>query len=196
MKYASHWFSGFKLKYVTENSQQSIRCHEFEGHISPLCNVALGAMTMWSTLRVYHQWWIYHQRMQPQIRELLGNLCLHEYEVKSTKIKRPGFPGGSVVKNLHANARATGDTGLIPGLGRSSMVEKEMATCSSRPAWEIPWTVEPGALQSLWLQRIRHNLVTEHICIKRVTSPKSLLCCTCFLELALPWALGSRSIFC
>ena len=30
-----------------------------------------------------------------------------------------GFPGGTVVKNLPANAGDTGDTGLIPGLGRS-----------------------------------------------------------------------------
>ena len=30
-----------------------------------------------------------------------------------------GFPGGLVVRNLHANARDTGDVGLIPGLGRS-----------------------------------------------------------------------------
>ena len=31
----------------------------------------------------------------------------------------PGFPGGSVVKNLPANAEAAGNTGTIPGLGRS-----------------------------------------------------------------------------
>ena len=93
-----------------------------------------------------------------------------------------------MVKNLPANAGATGNTGLIPGLGRSSTVEKEMATCFSRPAWEIPRTEEHGGLQSIWLQRVRRDLVTEHICIKCVKcviSPKSLLWCTCFLELAL-----------
>ena len=37
-------------------------------------------------------------------------------ELKLTKIKQPGFPGDSVVKNLPANA---GDVGSIPGLGRS-----------------------------------------------------------------------------
>ena len=47
-----------------------------------------------------------------------------------------GFPGGSVVKNLPANA---GDAGLIPGLGRSS--GEEMATESSVLAWRIPGTV-------------------------------------------------------
>ena len=43
-----------------------------------------------------------------------------------------------------------GDPGLIPGSGRSS--EKKMATHSSTPAWEIPWTEEPGGLQSTGLQ--------------------------------------------
>ena len=46
-----------------------------------------------------------------------------------------------MVKNLHASA---GDVGLIAGLGYA--LEKEMATHSSIPAWEIPWTEEPGGL--------------------------------------------------
>ena len=46
-----------------------------------------------------------------------------------------------MVKNLTANA---GDTGLIPGKGRS--LEKGMVTHSSILAWEIPWTEEPGGL--------------------------------------------------
>ena len=53
----------------------------------------------------------------------------------------PGFPCGSMVKDLPANA---GDSGSIPGSGRS--LEKEMATHSSIFAWEIAWTVEPGGL--------------------------------------------------
>ena len=40
--------------------------------------------------------------------------------------------------------------------------EKEMATHSSVPAWEIPWTEEPGGLQSMGSQRVRHDWVTEH----------------------------------
>ena len=55
-----------------------------------------------------------------------------------------GFPVGSVVKNLPTNG---GDTGLIPGLERS--LEKEMATHASILAWKIPWTEEPGGLQSM-----------------------------------------------
>ena len=36
-------------------------------------------------------------------------------------------------------------------------LEKEMATHSSIPAWRIPWTEEPGGLQSMGLQRVRHG---------------------------------------
>ena len=39
-----------------------------------------------------------------------------------------------------------------------------MATCSNILAWEISWTEEPGELQSVGLQRDRHDLTTEHTC--------------------------------
>ena len=61
------------------------------------------------------------------------------------------FPGGSVVKNLSANAGDTGDPGLIP-LKWEDPLEKEMATHYSILAWEIPWTEEPGGLQSIGSQ--------------------------------------------
>ena len=63
-----------------------------------------------------------------------------------------GFPGSSMVKNLLANA---GDTGSIPGWGRS--LEEEMTTHSSITAWRIPWTEESGGLQSMGSQRVRHD---------------------------------------
>ena len=56
----------------------------------------------------------------------------------------PGFPGGSVVRNPPASA---GDTGSIPGWGRSP--EEEMATHSIILAWKFPWTEEPDGLQSM-----------------------------------------------
>ena len=37
------------------------------------------------------------------------------------------------------------------------VMEKEMATHSSTLAWKIPWTEDPGRLQSMGLQRVRHN---------------------------------------
>ena len=40
-------------------------------------------------------------------------------------------------------------------------LEKEMATHSSTLAWKIPWTKEPGGLQSMGLQRVRHDRATS-----------------------------------
>ena len=42
-------------------------------------------------------------------------------------------------------------------LGWEDPLEKEMATHSSGLAWKIPWTEEPGRLQSMGLQRVRHD---------------------------------------
>ena len=42
-------------------------------------------------------------------------------------------------------------------LGWEDPLEKEMATHSSILAWKIPWTEEPGRLQSMGPQRVRHN---------------------------------------
>ena len=48
-----------------------------------------------------------------------------------------------------------------PSLGQEDPLEKEMATHSSILAWEIPWTEEPGGLQSMGLQRIGYDLANE-----------------------------------
>ena len=60
-----------------------------------------------------------------------------------------------VVKNPPVNAGDVRDVGLIPGLGRS--LDQEMATHSSILAWRIPWTEEPGGLQSIGSQRVGHD---------------------------------------
>ena len=49
----------------------------------------------------------------------------------------------------------------VQSLGQEDLLEKEMATHSSSLAWEIPWTEEPGRLQSMGLQRVGHNWVTS-----------------------------------
>ena len=63
-----------------------------------------------------------------------------------------GFPGGSVVKNLPANA---GDVSLISGLGRFPGVGNGNPLQYS--AWKIPWAEKPGRLQSMGLQNVRHD---------------------------------------
>ena len=65
-----------------------------------------------------------------------------------------------VVKNLPANARATGDMGS--SLGWEDPLKEEMSTHSSMLAWEIPWTGELGRLQSMSLQRVRHMFTRVH----------------------------------
>ena len=57
-----------------------------------------------------------------------------------------GFPGVSDGKESACNA---GDPVLIPVSGREDPLEKGMATHSSSLAWRIPWTEEPGRLQSV-----------------------------------------------
>ena len=52
-----------------------------------------------------------------------------------------------MVKNLPANAETR-----VQFLGQEDPLEKEIATHSSILAWEIPWTEEPGGLQSMGLQ--------------------------------------------
>ena len=58
-----------------------------------------------------------------------------------------------MVKNLPAN---TGDAGLIPGLGRSS--EEAKGNRLQYFALEIPWTEEPGGLQSMGSQKSQRQL--------------------------------------
>ena len=49
----------------------------------------------------------------------------------------------------------------VQSLGREDPLEKEMAIHSSTIAWKIPWTEEPGRLQSMGSQRVGHDLATE-----------------------------------
>ena len=49
----------------------------------------------------------------------------------------------------------------VQSLGREDPLEKEMATHSSILAWKIPWMEEPGGLQSMGLQRVRHDLAIK-----------------------------------
>ena len=90
------------------------------------------------------------------IQVLTPDSCGCEHVWGKVFVDGMGFPGGSVVKNPPANS---GDVDLIPWFRRS--LEKEMATHSSLLAWEIPWTEEPGGLQSMGLQRVGHDLATQ-----------------------------------
>ena len=49
----------------------------------------------------------------------------------------------------------------VQSLSQENPLEKEMATHFSILSWEIPQTEEPGELQTMGLQRVRHDLVTK-----------------------------------
>ena len=66
-----------------------------------------------------------------------------------------GFSSASVVKNPPAKQET-----WVQSLHWEDPLEKEMATDSSILAWRIPWTEEPGRLQSKWSQRVGHHWVT------------------------------------
>ena len=85
---------------------------------------------------------------------------VHGYELSL------GFPCGSLVKNPPTNA---GDVHLI-----RDPVEKEITTYSSILAWEIPWTEEPGRLQSMWSQS--QTQLNMHACKHTLYNTASVLC--------------------
>ena len=60
-----------------------------------------------------------------------------------------------MVKNPPENAGDIREVGSIPGSGRSPA--EGMAAHSSILAWSIPWKEEPGGLQSMGLQTVRHD---------------------------------------
>ena len=62
------------------------------------------------------------------------------------------FPVAQIVKNLPAMQETR-----VPSLGLEDALEKGMATHSSILACRIPWTEEPGGLQSMGLQRVEHD---------------------------------------
>ena len=68
-----------------------------------------------------------------------------------------GFPGGAVAKNPTAMQQMQ-----VRSLGQEDSLEEETATHTSILAWKIPWTEEPGRLQSKRLQKVAHNWAHTH----------------------------------
>ena len=66
-----------------------------------------------------------------------------------------GFPGGASDKDSTCQCRK--QERRVSSLGQEDPLEEGMATYSSILAWRIPWTEEPGGLQSIGLQRVGHH---------------------------------------
>ena len=95
----------------------------------------------------------------------------------------PKLPWASLVAQMVKSLPAMRET-QVQSLGQKDPLEKEMATNSSILAWKIPWMEKPGGLQSMGLQRVRHDWVTDtnHLRISletnseiTVTSPQLFL---------------------
>ena len=85
----------------------------------------------------------------------IGGREVAKWKVRKTEGTATDNQVGTVVKNLPANAGDSRDTGSIPGSGRSPGVGNGN---SSILVWRIiPWTEEPGRLQSMGSQRVGHN---------------------------------------
>ena len=84
-----------------------------------------------------------------------------EHVIISYHCLRKGFPDGSVVKNLPAMQKM-----WFWSLGWEDLLEKEKTTHSSIAAWGIRWKEEPGGLQSMASQRVRHDLATDFYLLK------------------------------
>ena len=75
-----------------------------------------------------------------------GNLKLKYFSIFHS------FPGAQLVKNLPIMLET-----WVQSLDWEDPLQKEMATHSSILAWRIPWTQEPGGLQSMGSQRVEHD---------------------------------------
>ena len=72
------------------------------------------------------------------------------------KLKAKGTTQGFLVTQLGEHLPAVQET-WARFLGQKNPLEKEIATHSSIPVWRIPWTEEPGGLQPVGSQRVRHD---------------------------------------
>ena len=79
------------------------------------------------------------------------------YQIDKGLLRGMAFPGPTVVKNPPANEK---DAGSIPG--SEDPMEEEMAIYSIILAWKIPWTEEPGGLQSMGVTKKLDMTEHEH----------------------------------
>ena len=105
-------------------------------------------------------WYMPNYRPQTPLKCLLNVFCCHhfiyrEWFFQVIIILEQGAPGGSVVKNLLADAGDIRDVDSIPGSGRSPRGGNSIPL--SILAWRIPWTEEPGRLLSMESPRVGHD---------------------------------------
>ena len=98
------------------------------------------------------------------------------------------FPRGSVIKNPPASAGFTETR--VQSLGWEDLPEEGRATDSSSLAWRIPWTEEPGGLQSTVWQRVEHGW-SDLAYIAHVSMNGFVYSCVCCLSCPSPVENGN-----
>ena len=118
----------------------------------------------------------------------LASLAISIFQEKrSSALGNPlAFLVGQMVKNPPANSGEAGGTGLILGLGRSP--GEGIATHSSILAWRIPWTEEPGGLQSTGSPKNWMRLATDTASPQHKPPGQA----ACSLEALWPRAMGKK----
>ena len=91
-----------------------------------------------------------------------------------------------MVKNLPAMQET-----WVRSLGQEDPLGKGMATHINILAWEIPWTEEPGGLQSMGLQRVGYNLVMKQQLVHYIRN--SLCCLENNTEISQPFAIENNT---
>ena len=87
------------------------------------------------------------EKLYKQVEDLHNLTCLKD---------QSGYCGASLVAQTVKNLPTMQET-RIQSLGQEDPLEEEVETHSSILAWKIPWTQEPGELQAMGLQRVRHD---------------------------------------
>ena len=91
-----------------------------------------------------------------RINLLTANSQQQQKKKKKKKSRSMGPNGTSPVAQTVKRLPTMGETWIL-SLSREDLLEKEMTIHSSTIAWKILWTEEPGRLQSMGLQRVRHD---------------------------------------
>ena len=119
------------------------------------------------------------------------SLCLHlfgsTWRIIHTHVFMKNIRA-SLIAQLVKNPPAMQET-PVQFLGWEGPLEEGMATHSRFLAWRIPWTEEPGGLQSMGSQRVRHDWTTKHSTGEEYTG-------TCWDQPELSWDSSKRAAFC
>ena len=106
------------------------------------------------------KWWIHYKDITVLNVYSLSNKSFKICELGTSLIVL-GFPGGAYLVAQMVKLLPTMRETWVQSLGQEDPLEKEMATHSSILAWKIPWTEEPGRLQSMASQRVGHDWATS-----------------------------------